>query len=159
MAPTDVGGRVSNDPMAQTETMTGRTGPRVVSIVFAVLAVAAAWLGTAWALDAADGVSRIRGVADSSSYNVEFIEPATYLGAAVLATLLAAAAAYSWWIPAAAAQVGTVAALAWGASVDVQRYRDSDWSDGLEVFIYVVPIGTAAAGAVCLFLAWVWGRR
>lgn len=138
--------------------MTARRSPRATSLVLALLAAAASWVGTAWALDAADGVARIGGPR-STSYDVEFIEPAIYLGAAVLATLLVAAAAYFWWVPATAALVAVVAGLGWGAVVDVQRYHDSDWSDGLEVFIYIVPIGAAAAGAVLLFIAWVWGRR
>jgi hypothetical protein len=129
-----------------------------VSLVLALLAVAGAWLGTAWALEAADGVTRIGGP-QSTSYDTEFIESSIYLGAAALATLLAVAAAYFWWAPAAAGLVLAVVGLVWGAHRTVQRYVDSEWGDGLEVFVYVVPIGAGAVGAGCLFLAWIWGRR
>lgn len=117
------------------------------ALSLAGLAVLVAWAGTALALAVAGGATRVGG-ADSSSYDTEFIQEGVYLGAAVVATVILGAAAVRRWVPAALGLAGSVAGLLWGAVETVHRYRESGWGDGLEVFIFIVPIGTALLGGV-----------
>ena len=46
--------------------------------------------------------------------------------------------------------VGAEAALFWGGSETVARYVESGWGDGLEVFVYVVPVTAGLVGLILL---------
>lgn len=112
-----------------------------VAVVMAGLAVVVAWLGTATALATAEGVTPVPG-GPGQTYDTEFIEDGLYVATAVVAVGLVGLAARCWRPAAAAGLVGAEAALFWGGSETVARYVESGWSDGLEVFVYMVP-GTA----------------
>lgn len=130
-----------------------RVDPWVAAVVLAVLGVAAAWLGTEWALSSADGaVVLVDGSTDH--YQLEFIDRSIYWTAALAGVIAVGLSALYRWQAAAAGLVAVVAGLVWGAAVCVQRYRDSGWGDGLTLVVYVVPILTAVVGsAVVAFLA------
>jgi hypothetical protein len=80
------------------------------------------------------------------TYDTEFIEDWLYVATAVLAVVLAVLAALLWRPPAFLGLIGVVAALWWGGSETVDGYAESGWSDGLEVFVYIVPITAGLVG-------------
>lgn len=126
--------------------------PLARSALVAAAAVVVAWAGTAWALDAASGATRIGGP-DSTSYETEFIADPHYSLTALAVLLLVATAAWWRWLPAGLGLAGSVAALWWGGMVTVNRYGESGWSDGLEVFVFLNPIGTAVLGLILIPLS------
>ncbi|MBS2936256.1 hypothetical protein KDN32_00695 [Nocardioides sp. J2M5] len=134
--------------------MTTLRARSVWTAALAATAAAVAWSGTAVALAVAPGVTVLGG----DTYDTEFIDGPFYLMAALLSLgLVAVAAAWSWrW--AVAGLLASVGALTWGAAVCVRRYADSGWGDGLEVLVYVVPLGVAVAGLVLVTLI-PWLRR
>jgi hypothetical protein len=137
----------------------GAAAHHVLASLVAGVAVATAWVGTALALEAADGVSRVRGGPDRSEYQTEFIESWMYETTAVLAILVLAGAAWLSWSWAAVGLGGVVSALWWGGSTTVQRYAESGWSDGLEVFVFIVPIAAGVLGVVVVLVCSSAGRR
>ena len=109
-------------------------------------AAAVAWAGTALALAQASGVTHL----GRDSYDTEFIEATTYDLAALAAVLLAGLAARRSWRLAVGGLAVAVAGLVWGGTVTVDRYADSGWGDGLEVVVYLVPLGAAVVGLAAI---------
>ncbi len=135
--------------------MTTLPGRSVWTAALAAAAALVAWSGTAAALVVAPGVTLLGG----DTYDTEFIDGPFYLAAALLSLgLVAVTAAWSWrW--AVAGLLASVGALTWGASVCVRRYAESGWGDGLEVLVYVVPLGIAVTGlGLVALIRWL-GRR
>jgi hypothetical protein len=130
-----------------------RPGVRGVvgAVATAGLAVTVAWLGTALALATAEGVTPVPG-GPGETYDTEFIEGGLYVATAVVSVGLVGLAARWSWPTAAVGWAGAVTALWWGGSETVNRYVESGWSDGLEVFVYIVPV-TAGIGGLILLLA------
>ncbi|GAA5146861.1 hypothetical protein GCM10023340_18410 [Nocardioides marinquilinus] len=137
-----------SDQRTAVRSTTRRSHDLPVAAALAVLAVGLAWGAVAWALDAADGAVRVS--PGSTSYRTEFIDTGIQLPASVVAVVLVVVAGWFSWRVAGLGLAGVVAALWWGASVTVRRYEDSGWSDGLEVFAFVVPILAAVFGALGL---------
>jgi hypothetical protein len=133
-----------------------RIQPLVAAAVLVVAAVALCWLSTSWALQTAGGVSvEVGGPGeDPTTYHTEFIEPWLYVLAALVGTLLVSLAAWLRWQVALAGVAGVAAVLVWGGAVCVGRYQTSGWSDGLEVFIYVVPLGATVLSSLAVVLGW-----
>lgn len=116
-------------------------------LMLVLLAAAASVAIALVALERAAGVTRTRG----GCCDAEFID-ATTLGVLwLLHPVLALAAAWSWRL----ALLGVLAVVGpqWLAMGEVMdRYAESGWSDGLEVFGYLVPIQTALVGVVAVMV-------
>ena len=134
--------------MARRSAAPRRGGRAAAAAAMACLAVAVAWLGTALALATAEGVTPVPGA--GQTYDTEFIEGWVYVATAVFAVDMVRLAAPLWWPAAAVGWVGAVAALWWGGSETVARYVESGWSDGLEVFVYIVPMAAVMVGLLLL---------
>lgn len=117
----------------------GHLAPLLLILLAAAASVAIALV----ALDLAAGVTRPRG----RCCETEFIDASTLRFLWLLHPVLALAAVWSWRL--ALLGVPGVAVPQWLAMGKVMdRYAESGWGDGLEVFGYLVPIQTAFIGAV-----------
>ena len=119
----------------------------LLPLLLVLLASAASVTIALVALELAAGVTEPRG----RCCEVEFIDPGALRFVWLLYPVLALAAAWSWRV----ALVGVVgvAVPQWLAMAEVMdRYADSGWSDGLEVFGYLVPIQTTLVGAVAVLV-------
>jgi len=105
-------------------------------------------------LAAARGVTRI----GRSSYETEFIHPTT---SAVLLLLVLPALLAGWStgrlvVPA----VLAAAVPQWFVAGEVvERYQESGWGDGLEVFAYLTPVWVGLLCALAASLGWLVGRN
>lgn len=131
------------------------TPTRTRALLLALTAPVAAWAGTALALAVASGVTRLGG----DTYDTEFISSPVYVAAAALGVTLAGGAAWWSWRWAVGGLVLAVAGLVWGGTVTVGRYAESSWGDGLEVFVYLVPLGAAVVGSGAVAVAALLSRR
>jgi hypothetical protein len=128
-----------------------RVDPWAAAVVLAVVGVTAAWLGTQWALDTADGVSFVLTDDGSHVVSAEFITGWIYWLAALAAMGAVAAAATYRWPVAAASLGGVVLGLAWGATECASRYRSSG-VDGRPLGVYAVPFAAALVGGLVVLL-------
>lgn len=119
----------------------------LVPLTLVLLATAASVAIALVALDLAAGVTRPRG----RCCETEFID-ATTLGLLwLLYPALALAAAWSWrWALLGVVGIAVPQWLAMSEAMD--RYAESGWNDGLEVFGYLVPIQTAVLGALAVLV-------
>ncbi len=132
-----------------------RSGARLgAGLGWVVVALAGSVVIGLVGLTAARGVTRI----GRSSYETEFIHPATSaaLLLLVLPALLAGWSAGRLVVPAVLA--GAVPQWFVAAEV-VDRYRESGWGDGLEVFAYLTPVWVGMLCTVAATLGWLLGRN
>jgi hypothetical protein len=122
-------------------------------LLLVLLATAASVAIALAALDLAAGVTRPRG----RCCQTEFIDEKTLDFLWLLFPVLALAAVWSWRL--ALLGVLGIAVPQWLAMGEVMdRYAESGWGSGLEVFGYLVPIQTAFIGAVSVLVGALVGR-
>src|SRR5690606_30874958 len=113
------------------------------SLVVTALTVLAHVLLVVLALDRADGAVLLE--PGGTSYSTEFIDPGFWNAAWLMVPLAGVAAALWVW---GGVLTVVLAALAHtvAATITIQRYDASGWSDGLEVLSYLWPIGHVLLG-------------
>ena len=122
----------------------------LAALAVALSAVALTAAVVLLALDRASGVT-LRSPGDCC--DTEFIDgPTLQLG--WLALPLLAVAAYLSVRPAVLGLAGVVLADVLAAAETVDRYADSGWGDGLEVFAFLHPILMAVGGSVAILVGW-----
>lgn len=104
-------------------------------------------------LHLADGVTFL----GDSSYDTEFLDPAVLRLVPVLLPVLGLAAYYSGRVGL-LALVGATLPLGYAAAESIRRTDEAGWSDGLEVLVWLLPIGLLLAGAIAWAVGVLAGR-
>lgn len=124
--------------------------------ILAATAVVASTVVVLAALAVASGATLRAG--SDTSYDTEFVDGAVLQLAWLVVPLLGTAAASS----VRAALIGTAGVSVtqfWAMAETVDRYRESGWSDGLEVLGYLFPITLTVVSLGAVLLGWLLGSR